>query len=407
MKRIRIVAVLMAVILVLCLFASCAGDTKEIGVDDITIDFMRGARLEDVPLPNGYKWVDGTEVVKLGTHTYKAIYSESNKNTSVDVKITMNKSESMLREDESMEYLINRLRSDEFALAEGSGYESNYYDQAVMILARSQKGLPDDIKAAYLERVKVIVNKYVDPVTNKVLNGEGWSMVNYSDSMVLALMAIGEDTTQNGVDLLAPYYDETLTIEGKSIYEIVNSVNIVKNIEEFPETYKTFDGAEHRTSVSHDKIIDAVIAMELPGGGWSWGDTMDIDATSMAISAIAEFYNERSDVKTAVDKAVAMLKETVGENGGIVNFGQENVNSTATTMTAVTSIGIDVTEFAADGKTIYDFLESRRITEGENKGAYWLSNSSSVNDLATKDILIALVNYNRMLLGQANVTDII
>ncbi|AKB35372.1 cell surface protein [Methanosarcina siciliae C2J] len=79
------------------------------------------------------------------------------------------------------------------------------------------------------------------------------------------------------------------------------------------------------------------------GKGWSLGSDPDVDLTAMAIYALAPYYDERADVKAAVDEAVEWLKQRENENGSFNCFGSSDTNteSTAQVIMALTSLGID------------------------------------------------------------------
>ena len=81
-------------------------------------------------------------------------------------------------------------------------------------------------------------------------------------------------------------------------------------------------------------LVDALLNAQHTDGGWTYDSASSkdsassVDVTGMVLSALAP-YQEREDVKPAVQKAVAYLYNEQLENGGFSADGQENSNSVA------------------------------------------------------------------------------
>ena len=80
--------------------------------------------------------------------------------------------------------------------------------------------------------------------------------------------------------------------------------------------------------------MEALLNNQHTDGGWTYNSSgskdsaSSVDVTGMVLSALAP-YQERSDVKPAIQKAVAYLYNEQLQNGGFSADGQENSNSTA------------------------------------------------------------------------------
>ena len=391
----------------------------EIKVPAVTIaaqDFTKGATLESVTLPAGFTWKDKATALKVGKHDYLATYTKDGKSVDANISIEVKKSATRVDEDETVAFIENKLRSDAFK-KNGDLYGDSQYDQYVMILARSAKGVSADIKTAYMARVKDIVLPSVDPVTN-IARSENF--VNFTNNTVPTLLAMGESTVIDGVDLAAPYYNDAIIVPGDAnanTYALIT----VKNLN-IPAKYKTKDGVEHTSTNSVDKMIETVLALQNAGGYWEadeWAQNENddwvitgnkipnIDNTTNAIIALAEFY-DRPAVKTAIDKAMTYINGKILASGALDNFG-ENISSTAAYITGLTALNIDpMTVKSAEGKSLVDYVASQRIKEGNEKGGYVYAGEyvpeliGTANYFSTKDASISLISYNRYLRGDKN-----
>lgn len=82
-------------------------------------------------------------------------------------------------------------------------------------------------------------------------------------------------------------------------------------------------------------LVDALLNAQHTDGGWTYDSASSkdsassVDVTGMVLSALAP-YQEREDVKPAVQKAVAYIYNEQLENGGFSADGQVNSNSLCT-----------------------------------------------------------------------------
>lgn len=124
-----------------------------------------------------------------------------------------------------------------------------------------------------------------------------------------------------------------------------------------------------------DKLADDLLALRLADGGWAlWGDVSDVDVTAMAVAALTplqtgadERPDKRPTVAAAVDEAVALLSERQLDSGGFASFGEENAESAAQTVIALTGLGIDPAtdpRFIKNGRSALDALLGFELPEG-------------------------------------------
>ena len=148
-----------------------------------------------------------------------------------------------------------------------------------------------------------------------------------------------------------------------------------------------------------DSVIAELLALQLPDGGWAvMGDNGDVDVTAMAVQSLAPHIDKES-VKTAVDKAVELLALRQKDSGYFASFGDENAESTAQVLVALSSLGIDCRSdkrFIKGGKTVFDILGSFKVAEGR----YAHVVGGETNESAVTQTLYSLISFDMMLKGK-------
>lgn len=127
------------------------------------------------------------------------------------------------------------------------------------------------------------------------------------------------------------------------------------------------NAAELSSTVTEDELISAIIARQLPDGGWALsGSRSDTDVTAMALQALAP-YSNRADVSTAIDSALARLSQLQREDGGFASYGTQNAESCAQVIIALRCLDIDPctdSRFVKNGLSAADALLSYRCGSG-------------------------------------------
>ncbi|EMY5504349.1 DUF4430 domain-containing protein [Bacillus sp. FSL L8-0642] len=139
-------------------------------------------------------------------------------------------------------------------------------------------------------------------------------------------------------------------------------------------------------------LVDALLNAQHTDGGWTYDSASSkdsassVDVTGMVLSALAP-YQDRPDVKTAVEKAVAYLYKEQLENGGFSADGQENSNSVAQAIIGL-SLVKDVDQNRLH-KAVQNLL-SYQLPNGEFK---WLPSDQNGSGMATEQALLALIQF--------------
>ncbi|UFH95802.1 DUF4430 domain-containing protein [Bacillus toyonensis] len=142
-------------------------------------------------------------------------------------------------------------------------------------------------------------------------------------------------------------------------------------------------------------LVDAILNTQHTDGGWTYTSSgskdsaSSVDVTGMVLSALAP-YQDRPDVKPAVQKAVAYLYNEQLKNGVFSADGQENSNSTAQAIIGL-SLVKDVDQNRLH-KAVQSLL-SYQLPNGEFK---WLPSDQNGNGMATEQALLALVQFKEI-----------
>ncbi|EEK78104.1 DUF4430 domain-containing protein [Bacillus cereus] len=142
-------------------------------------------------------------------------------------------------------------------------------------------------------------------------------------------------------------------------------------------------------------LVDALLNAQHTDGGWTYDSASSkdsassVDVTGMVLSALAP-YQDRPDVKPAVEKAVAYLYNEQLENGGFSADGQENSNSVAQAIIGL-SLVKDVDQNRLH-KAVQNLL-SYQLPNGEFK---WLPIDQNGSGMATEQALLALIQFKEL-----------
>jgi len=155
---------------------------------------------------------------------------------------------------------------------------------------------------------------------------------------------------------------------------------------------------------TRDKLVDYIVKKEVAGGGWSLSGAADPDITAMALQALAPYYEEKEEVKAVVDRALLWLSSVQNELGGYSSGGEENVQSVAQVIVALTRLGIDPhmdERFNKHGHSAIDNL----LTYAVPTGGFVHPKGGNVDGMATDQGIYALVAYSRYLNGHTSLYD--
>ena len=152
--------------------------------------------------------------------------------------------------------------------------------------------------------------------------------------------------------------------------------------------------------VTREGLIDYILSVQLPDGGWTLSNdpdsVADADMTGMALQALAPYYRHNDAVTEAVDKALATVSEIQLANGGFASWGTVNVESCAQILVALNALGIDAVNderFVKNGRTILDAVSDFYVDGG---GFRHLYDQEGMDAMATEQSYYAMVATKRM-----------
>ena len=163
--------------------------------------------------------------------------------------------------------------------------------------------------------------------------------------------------------------------------------------------------AEGEEPVTRDTLVSELLDSRCADGGWTlMGDTLDVDVTAMALTALAP-YADRADVRAAVDGALTLLSQSQLPTGGFASWGAENCESTAQVLVALTALAVDPladSRFCKDGATVLDALCAFSCEGG---GFRHTADQTAPDSMATEQGFYALAAYDRFASGQSRLFD--
>lgn len=265
----------------------------------------------------------------------------------------------------------------------------------IMALARSDYKVPQ----SYYDSYYAAVEKHVKECKG-ILHEKKYT--DYSRT-IIALSAMGKDPANiAGYNLLTPLGDFN-----KTIWQGINGpiwALIALDSKNYPMPQNK--GAE--IQATRDMYVNEILKRQLSDGGFSLtGGTADAtkadqgadtDITAMALQALAK-YQDRADVKTATEKALACLSKMQNESGGYSSWGTVNSESIDQVIVALTELGISVddSKFVKNGHTLVENIMQYNI---KGNGFKHTLSESSANQMATEQGFYTLVAVQRALNGK-------
>ncbi|WP_339268804.1 S-layer homology domain-containing protein [Paenibacillus sp. FSL R5-0470] len=276
--------------------------------------------------------------------------------------------------DKSLAYIVNTVKNPSFGT--GSG------EWSILSLARANYKVPSGYYDLYYNNVTKMVESLL--ATN---NGKLHPYFSTENSRgILGLASIGKDITNvAGYDLRTALADYQLVKNQGINAPIFALIALDTRNYDIP----VVEGDKEQTT--REKLIQLILSKEITNGGWAFfGSRAEVDMTGMAVQALAPYY-DNPNVKAAVDRAVAWLKDNQNSQGGY-----SSSESIAQAIVALTAIGIDPhsdPRFVKEGKSLIDAL----LANSGPDGGFKSRPTGAVNGMATDQGTYALVAYDRLI----------
>lgn len=245
-------------------------------------------------------------------------------------------------------------------------------------LANTNKGVPKSYVASVEKKLKE-------------LDGEVRNVFDL-EKIIIGLSAAGKDATNiagyNLVDKLVNHRH----LENPSINMEIYALLAV-------------DSGQYEVNQSfRDKLINSILAAELHDGGWAlFGDKPSVDITGMVLAALAPYQN-RSEVKEAIDRAVDYLSLAQDDTSGYFEEfnGGDSSESVSQVIIGLAANGIDPTgkPFTKDGGNLVAHLLKFQRANG---GFSHLIDDEATMDMSTQQALLALLALQKYQNGDGSV----
>lgn len=145
-----------------------------------------------------------------------------------------------------------------------------------------------------------------------------------------------------------------------------------------------------------DEVKQKLLSLQLADGGWAvMGSAGDVDITAMAVQALSPYYDREQAVRSAVDRALALLSSLQQTDGDYKSYGVGNPESTAQVLVAVSSLGIDClsdSRFVKNGNSLIDGIKKYRLSDG----TFCHKLGGGYNETATAQAFYSMAAYIRM-----------
>ena len=270
---------------------------------------------------------------------------------------------------------------------------------SVFALARAGYPVPEGYYDGYYNRAATKVANILEE------DGSLGNPTEY-ERLILALASIGKIGEDfEGSDIFTPLADMNyLDQQGINAYVFWL---LALDTGDFPVP----QDASVTVQATRAKLVQKVIDAQLANGGWAYYDYMppDPDMTAMAITALAPYYSANPLAKAAVDDALVILSNIQNEQGGYASWGDNNSQSNAQVLVALTAMNIDPDEdqrFIKNGRTVVDALMDYAVEGG---GFIDKEGDTAANSMATDQGTYGLVAYWRFkekMTSLYNMTDV-
>lgn len=277
---------------------------------------------------------------------------------------------------------------------------------AVLALARGGAQVPEGYYDGYFDKAAAYAAHGLE-------DGQRFNVATEYARIILALTAIGRDPSQvGGHNLLKGLSDFDYAVRQGVNGPVFALIALDANQYAIP-------AVTGGTQTTRGKLIDHILSKQLPDGGWQvQSASAEVDTTAMALQALAPYYRNEaaynaikgektySQLREAVEKALATLKRLQNENGGYGSFGTgSNSEGVSQVIVALTALGIDPKDklwtTANGGST----LTALFVLRDETTGGFKHTAEGGVNQMASEQASYALVAYARYLKGQNSLYD--
>ena len=226
------------------------------------------------------------------------------------------------------------------------------------------------VKNAYLSNLKAKLDE-----TGGVLSTRKYT--EYS-RVIVALNLLGEDASHfMGYDLVTPLLDSS-NVSRQGINGTIFALIALT-------------GGDYGTAEYRDELLDTILKAQSAEGYFEYGGAPDGDVTAMALCALAP-YSDRTEVKSAIDRAVDAMGTMTNDKGLILTNGIYSSETISQVIIGLSAVGVDAesdSRFVRNGSGLVTSLGSFAVS-----GGYAHLAGDKVDHMASEQGLCATAAYN-------------
>ncbi len=213
----------------------------------------------------------------------------------------------------------------------------------------------------------------------------------------LAVLALGGDPTRFGTDKTGTPIN--LIADGTYNWAMSDSLGM-QGLNGWIFALITLDSMDYQIPdtalYTREEVISELLAAQTEDGGFGLsGGSPDVDITAMTLQALAPYCETNENVRLAADKALNWLSARQTENGDFSSWGSTNAESTAQTVIALCSLGIDPQtdeRFCKNGISVMDGL----LRYQTDCGMFRHTIDGEEDMMATEQAVLALIAFQRL-----------
>ena len=256
-------------------------------------------------------------------------------------------------------------------------------DWTIFVLLRSNPQISEQAAAWYRALEKKVIEK----------EGQlsATTYTEYARTVLVVASMGGDPSNVAGYDLCRPLLDVS-AVSRQGVTGIAYALLALQAV-----------GMETTAKQECDQYRALLLERSLADGGWTlFGENADPDVTAIVLCALAADAG-RPETATAIEKGLTVLSKLQNEDGGFSSYGEENAESCAQVLIALTEVGcsIEDTRFVKNQSTVLDALQ----TYCTESGGFSHVRGGETSQMATVQAVCAMEALHRKNTGQPTLYD--
>ena len=249
-----------------------------------------------------------------------------------------------------------------------------------LVLGLARNGVEADCFDTYYTNVETYVKNNINASNGRLHASKSTD----NSRVILALSALGKDVTNVGGHNLLQGLTDTAYVPYQGVNGAVFALIALDS-----GAYEIPANADSSKQITREWLINHILSKQLTNGGWALSGQIPDDMTPMAIQALAPYYDTNTDVRAAVDKALAVMQ-----------------TMTATTETyAQMIVALSALKINCETDERFADVMDKMLTFALENGSFEKGAGSGANQMSTEQAFYAMVAYSRFLEGKTSLYD--